>query len=495
MLVLEICATRLVSPYFGSTIYVWSASISVTLAALAGGYAAGGFLADGRRVWEALAGVFSAAALWLFFVPLAKDAVLPAVSALGVAWGALAAVGLLMGLPLFLLGASAPMTMRLATADFSGFGRGVGGVAAVSTAGSVLGALSAGFWLAPVLPTSRLLWACAVLLSFLAAYCVRRGKVDRRAVGTGGAAVLCAALLSASAPAGALREGVLREHVHGYYGDIKVVDRPGWRKRFLYVDGISNTVADLETLASVSDYISGLELSAWMRRGEGRALLLGLGGGALVGRFARHGIVTDVLDVDPAMEPIARRYFGFKPTGGVFLEDGRRYLERGGRAYDLIVYDAFTGDRHPSHLFTVEGLLAAKRRLAPGGVAAFNVIGYARGPRAGLKSGFERTLGRVFRNVRVLAANRGLDLDRSYVNLIFYASDGSLDIAADPAGNGKLAAYLDEIKENFLETKTAPDGTVFTDDFNPIEVLSAPAFFALRRDILGYNREVLAYGL
>ena len=35
ILVLEVLGTRLISPYYGSTIFVWSALISVTLAALA----------------------------------------------------------------------------------------------------------------------------------------------------------------------------------------------------------------------------------------------------------------------------------------------------------------------------------------------------------------------------------------------------------------------------------------------------------------------------
>ena len=47
-LIVEIAAARLMSPFFGNNVFVWSALISVTLAALAVGYWLGGRVADGR---------------------------------------------------------------------------------------------------------------------------------------------------------------------------------------------------------------------------------------------------------------------------------------------------------------------------------------------------------------------------------------------------------------------------------------------------------------
>ncbi len=48
ILVLEILGTRIVAPFYGTTIYVWSSLISVTLLALTAGYFAGGWLSDRR---------------------------------------------------------------------------------------------------------------------------------------------------------------------------------------------------------------------------------------------------------------------------------------------------------------------------------------------------------------------------------------------------------------------------------------------------------------
>ena len=46
---LELAAFRLYAPYFGYSIYVWGTMISVVMAALALGYALGGWLADRSR--------------------------------------------------------------------------------------------------------------------------------------------------------------------------------------------------------------------------------------------------------------------------------------------------------------------------------------------------------------------------------------------------------------------------------------------------------------
>ena len=49
VMALEIIASRVLAPAFGSSVYVWGSIISVFLAALALGYALGGRLADRRR--------------------------------------------------------------------------------------------------------------------------------------------------------------------------------------------------------------------------------------------------------------------------------------------------------------------------------------------------------------------------------------------------------------------------------------------------------------
>ena len=47
-MIVEILGTRVISPVFGVSLFVWSALLAVTLAALAIGYFCGGVLVDRR---------------------------------------------------------------------------------------------------------------------------------------------------------------------------------------------------------------------------------------------------------------------------------------------------------------------------------------------------------------------------------------------------------------------------------------------------------------
>ncbi|MGH8706047.1 MAG: fused MFS/spermidine synthase, partial [Burkholderiales bacterium] len=49
VLALELLASRIMTPYFGVSLYIWTGILSITLIALALGYWAGGRLAGGRR--------------------------------------------------------------------------------------------------------------------------------------------------------------------------------------------------------------------------------------------------------------------------------------------------------------------------------------------------------------------------------------------------------------------------------------------------------------
>ena len=292
--------------------------------------------------------------------------------------------------------------------------------------------------------------------------------------------------------------GSLRAREHTFYGDVKVVDCASLKKRSLFIDGIMNTAVELGSLESVSDYILALELLPILRPSARRALLVGLGGGTLVKRYQEHyGISTDVVEIDPVIERIARRWFGFQPSGKVEIMDGRSYLETGDEPYDLIVLDAFNGDQHPYHLFSLEAFEAAARRLGSDGVLALNIIGYAHGPEGKLRRSIERTLGQVFPHLQVLVANRGPESRETFENLIFMASRQPLEFLRNVAKTRpELAAYFEEVKGNYLAPSNPElDGVLLTDDYNSIEFLSAPAFFAIWKRISENIQEVVAHGL
>lgn len=112
-------------------------------------------------------------------------------------------------------------------------------------------------------------------------------------------------------------------------------------------------------------------------------LVLGLGGG-VIPREMRHyypSLKIDIAEIDRDIQPIATKYFGFKPDENmqVHERDGRVYVKRQLRLdpvpkYDLIVLDAFNGDYIPFHLMTKEFLEELKGVLSDKGVVVANVF-------------------------------------------------------------------------------------------------------------------------
>src|SRR6185295_17184349 len=83
----------------------------------------------------------------------------------------------------------------------------------------------------------------------------------------------------------------------------------------------------------------------------------------------REGARVDAVEINPAIVPIAVQFFDFEPARlKLTIDDGRHFVNRGDKRYDVIVLDAFLGDSSPSHLMSREAFAAMRRLLKPGGV-------------------------------------------------------------------------------------------------------------------------------
>ena len=87
VMVIELLGTRLIAPFYGASLYVWSSLISVTMIALAVGYFIGGRWAD-RAQRTGLSLIIALAALFTLLIPWATRPVLLATDSLGLRGGA-----------------------------------------------------------------------------------------------------------------------------------------------------------------------------------------------------------------------------------------------------------------------------------------------------------------------------------------------------------------------------------------------------------------------
>lgn len=147
-LAIEMAASRLLAPSFGSSLFVWANIIGLVLLYLTVGYYVGGLLSDRRPQSRVFYGIAALAALFTAAIPLLAGPVLTwsqqtfandPNNPLGVFYGALVAVILLFAAPIILLGCVSPYAIRLSIEQVGRSGRTAGRLYAISTTGSIVG--------------------------------------------------------------------------------------------------------------------------------------------------------------------------------------------------------------------------------------------------------------------------------------------------------------------------------------------------------------------
>jgi MFS family permease len=169
MMALEILGGRYVQNFFGSSIDVWAAIISVFILSLSVGYVIGGRIADRAKTNAPLGWIIILASLFYLTMPLYG---LHFQAALGeevhtARWGVLVAALVLYLPPSLLLGAVSPILVKLVFTSADRVGRTTGTLYAVGSIGNVLGILVADYLLLSLFDLNHNIYGMGVVLAIL----------------------------------------------------------------------------------------------------------------------------------------------------------------------------------------------------------------------------------------------------------------------------------------------------------------------------------------
>jgi len=415
--------TRLLVLFFGSSVQALGLTLAACLAGLALGSAVCAAVltrdSSPERIGPRIAG--AAATLLLLSLPLWGR--LPVLAAMAQVYfgasftGALALQALWCFLLILPPAAAFGALLPALTASLGGGQAATGRTAAngyaLDSAGAVLGGLAAVFVMLPRGGAETLLrWAVAAGTGLFLLLALSTGwKTGRLArVGALGALLSCAAVFLPAWDPILLTSGPLlystayvRAGGLSWNGVRQAMQRRG---RLLFLDeGADATVSVRRTIGGnlslqingKTDASDGGDLPAQILAGEipallhaapSRVLIIGLASGTTAGSVAAHPV--DRLDCVEISAGVARAAHYFEeanhgllsdPRFHLLLGDGRTYLQQTSRSFDLIV----SQPTNPwvagvTNLFTREFFRIARERLAPGGVLAVWVQGYAMHP-------------------------------------------------------------------------------------------------------------------
>jgi predicted membrane-bound spermidine synthase len=471
IMVVEILGAKMLSPYIGLSHFVWTAQIAVTLVALACGYYVGGRLADRSQQLARLYWAILGAAVYLAVTVRICEPIAYWCLDFDLAVGSLLASTILFFVPLALLAMTGPFLVRIITSSVAGVGGNVGRLTAIGTLGSLGGTLLIGYVLIPLLPNSLTMYFTALALMLVCAGFF----VLSRAIGQASVVLVLTVALAAAGSSflrSAHKYSYVKELFRGnsHFGMLQVLDRNGGDCRYYLNDCLIQNTYDPGRKLSVSHFtyaLSGLARAYTTNITD--VLCIGLGVGIVPMEFARRGAHVDVVEINPAVVPMATRFFDLDAGKlNLTLDDGRHFLNRCRKQYDVVVLDAFLGDSSPSHLLTRQAFASIHRVLRPGGTLVINSFGNLETGRDFFTASLNKTLKAVFRSVVAHTSGDG--------GIFFVASDqAKLEFVHAPDLGNVHPEVLDDTKATYAGiVDTAPGhGRVLTDDHNPAEFYDA----------------------
>lgn len=396
---LEILGFRFMGKTFGSALRETTAVIAVFLASMSCGYYLGGRLGDRRPRISTLILPMAVGGLFILLVPTLDGLVSERISMSSLPLGlhAILASTVLFVVPSMLLASVSPITIRLLSQDVQQTGKVAGSVSALSTVGSIFGTVLTGFYLIDALESitrsAHVLGVAMLILSAIAAISAPRK--------TAAAAALAIGLYTALSGC-AVQAQTIFERDSSYH---HIAVRDVGAKRILYFENSPESQMDrANPIAGGFEYTDFFHCAYLFNPNVKDVLCLGLGGGTAPKRFLHDypNATMDVVDVDPLVVEVAEKYFAVKPNPRlhIFTQDGRVYVKRCKKQYDLVILDAYTTNKYgstvPPHLTTREFMGEVKKILRPGGVIAYNVTGLIEGWGHGITQALVKTIGSQF---------------------------------------------------------------------------------------------------
>ena len=482
---IEVAASRLIGPFFGSSTFIWANLIGLTLLFLTVGYFIGGRVADRRPEPAVLYTITTIAGISIAITPYLAGPILRAsLDAfddvnVGVFYGSLLGTILLFAVPITFLGMVSPFAVRLRMSDVRESGNTAGSLYALSTAGSILGSLLPAFVLIPLLGTrdSFIALSLAVLIPSLIGL---TATLHWQRVSFAAAALIAVIALpvfdrdTLIRPADYRNSRVVHE-TESQYNYIQVLERG---------DEMLLVLNEGHAIHSIYDPTEPLTRGPWdyfmiapyfvpdtTPDDVNSLLMIGLAAGTVSYQFteAYGPIEIDGVEIDPEIVDVGREYFAMnQPNLNVIVADGRYYLEETEKRYDVIGIDAYRQPYIPFHLTTTEFFEAVDDHLNENGVAVVNA-GRTRDD---------------FRLVEVIAATMDHVFDDVYLvdvenfnntMVIGVNDESSVEAFVDNIEMFEAGSMLRSVGDASIRFGSVRrwdgDAMVFTDDRAPVELV------------------------
>lgn len=487
VMAVELSATRLLAPYFGTSMIIWTVVIGLIMIALSIGNILGGRLADKYALesdngYSRLYSLIWIASLWIAAIPLVGKYII-ALSVVILMWvfpqnlilaGSIFSCLVVFSLPLAILGMVSPYLVKLGIKNMETNGKVTGEIYGLSTIGSIIGTFVPTFITIPSgLGTSKTFYVFALVLNLVALFYFISVKKHVKRTAVSSLIILALILLPLGSTYAFWKTDIIeKESAYNYLQ----VEKKNESTIFS-----TNVAIGVQSIYKRNGPLTGLYFDYLLAgpffishtnfEKKLSALVLGLGTGTFPKQLKHFFPQSSIegVEIDAKVIDLAKEYFDLRNEEViVHINDGRVFLkDKTVGKYDLILIDAYHDITIPFHMATKEFYSEVKKHLKPDGVLVLNInIHSEKDPRLMdyLTQTVKSVMGKVYR----------CDLNIDTNSLIFASENANClpiyfeNILQIPI-NHALYPIVRYISTNLSEV--TQNDLVLTDEVAPVEIL------------------------
>lgn len=482
---IETSASRLISPYFGTTNLIWTTIITLIMLSLCFGNYFGGKLADKEENANKLYTIIMISAIWIFIIPcISKITILGSLFIGGsLTFGNAIQIAsvitclVLFSFPLILLGMILPYLSKICIKDLDSTGKIIGKIYVWNTSGSIIGTILPTFILIPLIGVkfSFLFFGSILLILSICYFFINKNYKKKLIIMS---IIIICIILNFTNKSLALEEVIYeKESMYNYISVNQEEEKIALKTNVFFGSQSVKSIFNTELTGLYYDYFVSFPLFMKdiekLKNEKLDILILGYCGG-IGADILRNEYNVDItgVEIDNKIIDTVKKYFwNGEIKDNIIIDDGRNYLKNCDKKYDLIVIDAYQNISIPINFVTIEFFDLCGKVLKDNGIIAMNV-----GLGSSVNSKLVQSLGQTLKqrvqkvyayktpidnNVLIIGGKNLSNLDQFNKNLDNIFDDHNFKPCMGMKNN------LIEVNENKM---------ILTDDLNNIELLEQEQF-------------------
>lgn len=375
----ELCSARMLTPYYGVSMFVWASVLTITLLGLALGYFLGGYYSKKSLALKVLLYVLFVGAFFLSIMPFVASQVFYILPYDSIVFSLILGAFLLMFFPLVCMGMVSPLIIQLLSENDQNSGYAAGRVYAISTVGGIVATFSLGFYLIPNFGVAIPIYIMVILLLLFTFLIGKKMKFSIFST-----LFFLSMLFLVNNPFSNRNVNSnysVRYKNESVMGQVLVVSQQQQSdsSTILFLNRVVQTKVEYSNSGEIFHlpYIDSItkKLVPYVNSHKS-VLVVGLGGGALANLLVDLGFNVDACDIDPRMYQVAKRFFHLNSLVNYIEGDARVILKRSSKLYDIVIYDVYKAEETPVTLITSESINELNKSLNKNAIVVLNTNGY-----------------------------------------------------------------------------------------------------------------------